>query len=92
MLELWEDGRLVGTREPTEQLSTRAGTSADRASVRIVRNLGATARGPALVASWAGREAFVAWPATDQSGRGVPRPTRRRLHAVLRLVPAHTVT
>jgi len=60
VLELWEDGRSVGTREPTVRLSTRSGASADRASVRIVRNLGDEAHGPALVADWAGGEGVVA--------------------------------
>lgn len=60
VLELWEDGRLVGTREPTVRLSARAGVSADGATVRIVRNLGEPATGQALVASWAGGEAVVA--------------------------------
>jgi len=60
VLELWEDGRLVGTRQPTVRLSTSAGASADGATVRILRNLGEAATGPALVASWAGGEAVVA--------------------------------
>jgi hypothetical protein len=60
VLELWEDGRLVGTREPTVRLSARAGASAAGATVRILRNLGDAAIGPALVASWAGGEAVVA--------------------------------
>ena len=60
-LELWEDGQPVGTREPTVRLSTTAGASADRAPVRIIRNLGDAAPGPALVANWAGGEAVVAW-------------------------------
>jgi hypothetical protein len=60
VLELWEDGRLVGTREPTVQLSATSGAPADGATVRVVRNLGDAATGPALVASWAGGEAVVA--------------------------------
>jgi maltokinase-like protein len=59
-LELWEDGRLVGTREPTVRLSARAGASADGATLRILRKIGGAAVGPALVASWAGGEAVVA--------------------------------
>lgn len=61
VLELWEDGRLVGTRQPTVQLSAGAGGSTDGATVRIVRNLGDPATGPALVANWADGEAAVAW-------------------------------
>ncbi|NEE02701.1 maltokinase N-terminal cap-like domain-containing protein [Phytoactinopolyspora halotolerans] len=60
VLELWEDGRLVGIREPTVRLSARAGASADGATVRIARNLGDAVTGPALVASWAGGESVVA--------------------------------
>jgi hypothetical protein len=63
VLELWEDGRRVGTRPPTMRLSVRPGTAADGVPVRIVRELGETgetAPGPALVASWPGGEAVVA--------------------------------
>ncbi len=60
LLELWEDGRMVGTREPTVRLIARAGASADGATMRIVRNLGDAITGPALVANWTGGEAVVA--------------------------------
>jgi len=60
VLELWEDGSLVGTREPTVRLSARAGISADGPIVRIARTLGDATTGPALVAKWAGGEAVVA--------------------------------
>jgi hypothetical protein len=60
VLELWEDGRMVGTRTPTVRLSASAGTSAPGRTVRIVRDLGDKVAGPALVASWAGGEAAVA--------------------------------
>lgn len=73
-LELWEDGQLVGTREPTVRLSARAGTSTDGATVRIDRELGDAATGPALVASWDGGEAVVAeLPAQDVGMAGVTR-------------------
>jgi hypothetical protein len=61
VLELWEDGRLVGTREPTVRLSAQTGPSKDRASLRIVRKLGDAPDGPGLVATWAGGESVVAW-------------------------------
>lgn len=60
VLELWEDGRMIGTREPTVRLSATAGAGADSATVRIFRNLGDAVGGPALVANWAGGEAVVA--------------------------------
>ena len=60
-LELWEDGRLVETREATVQLSATPGTSAEGAPVHIVRDLGdSAARGPALVATWDGGDAVIA--------------------------------
>ena len=37
VLELWEDGRMIGTREPTVRLSARAGASAEGGTVRIGR-------------------------------------------------------
>jgi hypothetical protein len=61
VLELWEDGIVLGSRAPAMRLSVQAGPSADGATLRIARNLGDTAPGPALVASWAGGEAVVAW-------------------------------
>lgn len=60
LLELWEDGRAVGTREPSVRLSVRAGTSAGGSDLRIVRDLGEDLSGPALVAHWTGGEAVVA--------------------------------
>jgi hypothetical protein len=62
VLEMWEDGRLVGTREPTVQLIATPGTSVDDSSVHIAHDLGDAdpARGPALVATWSGGEAVVA--------------------------------
>jgi hypothetical protein len=63
VLEMWEEGRPVGTREPTVQLSARPGASAEGGSVSIAHELGHgdAAAGPALVATWAGGgEALVA--------------------------------
>lgn len=60
VLELWEDGRLVGAREPTVRLSAQAGDAGGGSTVRIVRDLGETVAGPVLVASWDGGEAVVA--------------------------------
>jgi Maltokinase N-terminal cap domain len=60
VLELWEDGRMVGTRAPTVRLSARAGAPVDGATVRITGGLGDEAPGPALMANWAGGEAVVA--------------------------------
>jgi len=60
--ELWEEGRLVGTKEPTVQLRATPGASVEGRSVHIVLDLdhGGAARGPALVVTWAGGEAVVA--------------------------------
>lgn len=60
VVERWEDGRLVGTREPTVRLIARSGASADGRTTQIVRNLGEATTGPALVATWVGGEAVVA--------------------------------
>ncbi|MDT0164152.1 hypothetical protein Q9R32_01110 [Actinotalea sp. AC32] len=60
VLELWADGRLVGTREPTVRLSTRTGAPAHGTTVRILRDLGDPGSAPALVAHWTGGEAVVA--------------------------------
>lgn len=62
VLEMWEEGRLVGSRESTVQLSATPGASGDHSSVHIVLDLGHSdsAQGPALVATWAGGEAVVA--------------------------------
>jgi hypothetical protein len=61
VLEMWEEGRPVGTREPSVQLSPTSGASPGAGSLHIAHDLsdGAT-RGPALVATWAGGEAVVA--------------------------------
>lgn len=60
VLEVFEDGKPAGIREPTVRLSVRPGPSPDSAAVRILRDLGDVPSGPALVASWAGGEAVVA--------------------------------
>lgn len=60
VLELWEDGRMVGTREPTVRLDAQAEASTDGTTVRIFRDLGDASSGPALVARWAGGEAVIA--------------------------------
>lgn len=60
VLELWQDGRPVGTREPPVRLRARAGGMRDNATVRIVRDLGDETTGPALLASWTGGEAVIA--------------------------------
>jgi hypothetical protein len=62
VFELWEEGRLAGTRESTVRLRTTPGASVEGRFVHIVRNLGQgdATRGPALVATWAGGEAVVA--------------------------------
>jgi hypothetical protein len=62
VLEMWEEGRLVGTGESTVQLSATPGAAGDRRSVHIIPVLeqGDASHGPALVATWAGGEAVVA--------------------------------
>ncbi|RNM14027.1 maltokinase N-terminal cap-like domain-containing protein [Nocardioides pocheonensis] len=62
VLEMWEEGRLVGTRESSVQLNATPGASIEGEAVHIARDLahGGAARGPALVATWAGGEAVVA--------------------------------
>jgi hypothetical protein len=62
VFEMWEEGRLVGTRESSVKLSAAPGTSVEGGSVHITLDLGhgGSARGPALVATWAGGEAVVA--------------------------------
>jgi hypothetical protein len=62
VLEMWEEGRPVGTREPSVQLSATSGASAGAGSLHIARDLGdgGASGGPALVATWAGGEAVVA--------------------------------
>ena len=63
VLEMWEEGRLVGTREPTVQLSATPGPPAEGRSVHVVPDLGDDdgAGGPTLVATWTGGEAVVAF-------------------------------
>lgn len=66
-LEIWGDGKLIGTREPTARLALVMGTVPSQGSVRIVRALDGSAdvvNAPALVASWAGGEAVIAELAT----------------------------
>jgi len=61
-LEMWEEGRPVGTREPTVRLSATQQPSAEGRSVHIVLDLddSSAAGGPALLAAWAEGEAVVA--------------------------------
>ncbi|NCT89403.1 hypothetical protein GXB85_00330 [Cellulomonas sp. APG4] len=63
-LELWEDGRKVGMREPTVRLAALAGDPGGDPAERgmwVVRDLDdARGTGPALVATWDGGEAVVA--------------------------------
>ncbi|UMG92357.1 hypothetical protein [Nocardioides sp. TF02-7] len=65
VLEVWKDGELVATREPTARLHSTAPTAttppvpAD-ATLRIVRDLGEPLPDPALVVAWDGGEAAVA--------------------------------
>jgi len=61
VLELWEDGRLVGTAEPTVRLTPKPGSTSRGGTARIVRELGDSTPEPALVAGWPGGEATVAW-------------------------------
>jgi hypothetical protein len=62
VFELWEEGRLVGMKESSVQLSSAPAASVEGRAVHIARDLGhgGAARGPALVATWAGGEAVVA--------------------------------
>lgn len=61
VLELWEGGQLVGTREPAVRLSSSAGDAADPAGVvHVLREPEEGASGPALVATWDGGEAVIA--------------------------------
>lgn len=60
-LEMWDDGRAIGVREPTVHLTVRARAEiSEHAALRIERDLAGSADGPGLVASWAGGEAVVA--------------------------------
>lgn len=59
VLELWDDGRMVGTREPTVRLDVQAEAS-EGTTVKIFRDLGDASSGPALVAHWTGGEAVIA--------------------------------
>lgn len=62
VLEMWEEGRLVGTKLSTVQLRATPGPSTEGRAVHIAVDLGHDdgPRGPALVATWAGGEAVVA--------------------------------
>jgi len=60
ILEMWEHGELVGTREPSVRLSATGGAAPDGASVRILRVLGEEAAGPSLAAQWESGQAVVA--------------------------------
>lgn len=60
VLELWEDGRMVGTREPTVRLDAQAEAPSDGTTVKIFRDLGATSNGPALMVRWTDGQAVVA--------------------------------
>ncbi|NYI47527.1 hypothetical protein BJ993_004607 [Nocardioides aromaticivorans] len=73
VLELWEDGRLVGTREPAVRLSavagdaagsTAGGTAGDAGDpagvVHVLREPEEAASGPALLATWDGGRAVIA--------------------------------
>lgn len=61
VLELWEDGKPVGTREPGVRLSAAAGDDAGAAGVvHVLREPEGAAAGPALVATWDGGEAVIA--------------------------------
>lgn len=65
VLELWEDGRPVGTREPAVRVNGSAGDAGDPAGdsagvVQVLREPEESASGPALVATWDGGEAVIA--------------------------------
>lgn len=61
-LEIWDGDTLVGTREPTVELSVRnPASSPDGLDVHLSTDLAATeAAGPTLVARWEGGEGIVA--------------------------------
>ena len=61
VLEVWEDGRMTGTRAPSILLRTTPGPSLPGAEVRIAADVGGADEAPALVARWADGEATVAW-------------------------------
>ena len=62
VLEMWEEGRPAGTREPSVRLSSMQGPSSVGSSLHIVFDLddGSAADGPALLATWTDGEAVVA--------------------------------
>ena len=63
VLELWENGEFVGTREPTVRLVTRPGTVNGAGTVRILRDLTPTDDStlhPTLIAAWTDGQAPVA--------------------------------
>lgn len=60
-LELWEDGRHVGTREPAVRLSAVAGDGREPADVvHVLQEPQEDASGPALVATWDGGRGVIA--------------------------------
>lgn len=63
VLELWEDDRLVGTREPAVRLSAPAAdvdAGDPVGTVHILREPEEDSSGPCLVATWDGGEAVIA--------------------------------
>ena len=64
VLELWEDGRLVGTREPAVRLGAVAGDAAahggDPGVVHVLREPEEAASAPALLATWDGGRDVIA--------------------------------
>lgn len=62
-LEIWDGDTLVGTREPTVELSVRnPAASPEGLDVHLATEIGSTTtHGPALLARWDGGEGVVAW-------------------------------
>lgn len=59
-LELWQDGRMIGTREPTATLRAAFPQPADGVTVKIARDLSEPLTGPGLTVRWGEGEAIVA--------------------------------
>jgi len=60
-LELWEDGKPVGTREPGVRLSPASADAAEPGGVvHVLREPAEDTAGPALVATWDGGRAVIA--------------------------------
>lgn len=62
-LEIWSDGQLVKTLDPSVTLSARGGTGGAAGDVRFVAELDsslAPTGGPSLVATWADGDAVIA--------------------------------